>query len=249
MDPAQPGQSKIFIITPGRAGSTLFCSILAHCGADFGMPLTEEWDRRAGAYEHIEGYRASSHAKRALELKQNSKMSRWVMLKRKYHRKMTKINLAGVLNKADYCKNSDADLVRWARGLGYQPSVLLLYRSFDRYSVSNYLRTGGSYAKLVDHYANSIETGLLAMTTFGGCVVDFDQVLDPTQTQWAQRVGQLTGLEPDGLLKYRNGIVKPTSQKQNTIPLQDPRIDAIEQAIAACGEQVFEPTAQAKRGV
>mgnify|MGYP001820923479 CR=1 FL=1 len=249
MNKSQTGQKKHFIITPGRAGSTLFCSILAHGGADFGMPLTEAWDRRAGAYEHIQVDQASSHAKRALELKQNSKMSKWVMLKRKYHRRMTKLNLATVLNKADYCKNSDADLVRWARGLGYQPSVLLLYRSFDRYCVSNFLRSGGSYARLMEHYANSIETGILAMKTFGGCVIDFDQVLDPQQTQWARNVAELTGLDADALLNYRNDIVKPTSHEQNTLPLHDPRIQAIEQAIAACVGRVFPPTAQAKRGV
>lgn len=245
----EPGKKKIFVITPGRAGSTLFCSILAHCGADFGMPLTEQWDRRAGAYEHKQGYSASSHAKRALELKQNSKMSRWTMLKRKYHRRMTKLNLAAVLKKADYCKTSDADLVRWARGLGYQPSVLLLYRSFDRYCVSNYLRTGGSYARLLAHYADSVETGILAMKTFGGCVIDFDNVLDLQQTQWARSVAKLTGLESDALLSYRDGIVKPTAQMQNTIPLHDPRILAIEQAIVACGDEVFQTSAQAKRGV
>jgi len=246
---AQPGKNKIFIVTPGRAGSTLFCSILAHAGADFGMKTTEEWDVRAGGYEHVACYSAMMHSRRALELKPSSKISAWAMLLRKYHRLMAKGKLSAILKKADYIKSSDSDLVRWSRGLGYQPSVLVLYRSFDRYCVSNYLRSGGNYSKLLSHYADSIETGLLAMATFGGCVVCFDEVIDPHQTSWAHNVSRVTGLDAAQLLAYRDKVVKPSASEPNPLNISDPRLTAIEQAIESCKNKVFTASAQAGRGI
>lgn len=249
LDQPPPAQSKVFIVTPGRAGSTLFCSILASAGADFGMPSTGDWDVRAGGYEHDACNTASAHSKRALELKTQSRLSRVRMYLRKYHRTMAKRSIGKVLTQADYIKHSDADLVRWSRGLGYQPSVILLYRSFNLYCVSNYLRAGGTYERLLSHYADTIETGLLSIATFGGCVVSFDDVIDPAQVAWAQRVGQVTGLDTQQLLASRDEVVKPTNQAPNLLAIDNPRIAAIEQAIAAIADQVCPPSAQSKRGI
>lgn len=249
LDKPKSTKAKVFIVTPGRAGSTLFCSILADAGADFGVPMTKDWDVRAGGYEHDACNKASAHSKRALELKSLSKLHRVNMFKRKYHRTMAKRSIGKVLSQADYIKHSDADLVRWSRGLGYQPSVILLYRSFNLYCVSNYLRAGGTYERLLSHYADTLETGLLSIATFGGCVVSFDDVINPEQSAWADRVEQVTGLDAQQLLSNRSEVVKPTSQSPNPFMIDNPRIAAIEQAIAAIEDRVTPPSAQSARGI
>lgn len=42
---------RYFIMTPGRTGSSLLCSILSDAGADFGPVDAGSWDRNGGAFE------------------------------------------------------------------------------------------------------------------------------------------------------------------------------------------------------
>src|SRR5262249_27309295 len=131
-------QRRYFILTAGRTGSTLLATILADAGADFGLPVPEDWDvARGGDLEHPEIRHAANHLRLALERSPRKPItvpSKWVWT---YHHAVGKHHLRQALQQAKYVKGVNLDLaVPHTIKLGFFPVILVSSRPFGEFAIS-----------------------------------------------------------------------------------------------------------------
>ena len=120
----------------------------------------------------------------------------------------------GLLDQAHYAKSSD--LVWLAHPIfreRFWPRIIVSYRPFDEYARSRYIRYGFSMADVIDIYKNVYSTAAIQLSVFGGCAINYDDIVDPDQTAWADALAQLTGLERDALLASREQYIREPTPK------------------------------------
>lgn len=205
---------RFFIVSAGRTGSTLLSALLADCAANFGLPMIAEWDRGAGAMEHSGMRAASDLMKHAYDIGVGRPAPGYRRLLWNTLRSAGKRRLRRALESADYFKGESLDLVvQPAFKLGYFPSVILSYRSFEDAAVSSFPRRSASTCEaLLLEYRRLYRGGLLLLYAFGGCVVGFRQLIDRQDTSWARSLAQITGLDADSLVRARNRRLAPSSR-------------------------------------
>ncbi|MBV8649839.1 MAG: hypothetical protein JO255_00145 [Alphaproteobacteria bacterium] len=173
-------RQRFFIVSTGRTGSSLLSAILADAGADFGFAPPRSWDRRGGEMEHEQlTVAARSIAKaNAVSPERPGGIARlrWTL-----RRSAAKRRMRSSLRDVRYVKVADAHhLVRPAFKLGYFPTVILSYRRFDDYAVSlGLIHAHADPASLARQYRQVLRMGLWLLNTFGGCVVGYEQLVDP----------------------------------------------------------------------
>lgn len=230
----QPHDKRCYIVlSTGRCGSSLLSSILAKSGANFGMPDNIEWDERLGAYEASEVGKAEGHYQRSLELRQQSFLSRTTMWKRKYHRYRARKKLDSILSRVDYIKSGSAAIPLLAAKLGYTPSIILLYRSFQRQAFSTYQRHGTAYPVIRDRYYSKNSSALLSLYMYGGCVISFEQITSPENSLWATSLGELTGIKTEHLLKVRDESIRIKTERNGPTLITTPDIDQLSEQLGS----------------
>jgi hypothetical protein len=204
---------RFFIVSPGRSGSTLLAAILADCGAEFGLPVPPRWDRQTGDMEHPRLTLAARNMARAgnpaaHERRFALRRWRWAML-----RSRAKRQLDAALGRVDYVKvEGGHELVRSAFKLGYFPSIIISYRRFEDYTVSLGLRrASATIQSLEKNYCSTLRSGLWLLNTFGGCVIGYEQLVDPTEQAWAEPLSRVTGIPADRLIAARDARVEAPS--------------------------------------
>lgn len=236
----QSSLKRYFVLSSGRAGSTLCASLFTAAGANFGCGTVGEWDVRAGAFEHKESTRVAQYNERGLELKSYSHRSRWAMYRRKYHRAMAKKNTKSLMEKAEYAKTSSSAIIKLAKTLGYEPTVLLLYRSFNDYALSGFLRSGRNYSQMLEHYYQTYSTGLIALQIYGGCVIHYDEIADTTNNEWIDRVCEVSSLDRQKLIAARDVNVR-SHQPSEPFCFENEQISSVEKAIQYYSNRVILP--------
>lgn len=240
---------RYFIISSGRAGSTLLSAILAEAGADFGYNSSGSWDRRAGAFELKQGTHAAEHHNRAIELKDNSHISRWRMFKRKYHRSMAKRNTRKLLQQADWVKLSNSGVVRLARALDYQPRVILLHRHFSNYALSSFLRSGRHVPKMMNHYYNTYADGLLALNIYGGCLIEYNEIIDRNNNQWLERISAVSHLDSQPLVAARDITVDENRHEDADVDFGNEQLEKLDKVIAQYRGKIIQPHRLSQRRI
>jgi hypothetical protein len=209
----QPEKGRVFIVGTGRSGSSLLSAILADAGVDFGVPNVSGWDRSSGAFEHPLLISACKWFLRARKVSLISDRA-----KRFCESKMEQ-ELVRLLQKVEFSKYPAAiDLIHVIPKLGYVPKVIVSYRNFDSYSMSAYLKNGGNITRLAYDYVETNNTALLQLNVFGGCSVSYEEVIDLEETDWAQSIADLTGLDFERILKSREKrALKPSCKREQMI--------------------------------
>lgn len=198
-------ENRYLIVGPGRSGSSLLSAILVNTGASFDLPVLENWESRAGAYEHPRIYAARRWQARMLKVDDSRIPSR---IRGAFCNKRMEHDLREVLERACYVKSSDLIwLVHPIYKLGYWPQIIVSYRDFMGYARSRYLKFGLSMQQLVQTYVEVYSTALLELHTFGGCVVDYTDMLTVSETGWAKALAQITGIAQQSILDERKKIV------------------------------------------
>jgi hypothetical protein len=64
---------------------------------------------------------------------------------------------------------------------------------------------------LRERYRQTYDNGLWLLSIFGGCVVDYDDLVDDTDRSWAEPLALVTGLPADGLIRSRSLRVENVS--------------------------------------
>jgi hypothetical protein len=212
---------RVFILTHGRTGSTLLAAILADCGAGFGMPVPADWDARCGDLEHPGIQAATLWLGRAHAIAAEKPTFGWRRGVWAAYRSRGKRNLRAVLAQARYLKCVNLDLAVYeAFRLGYRPSVVLSYRRFEDCAISDSLNNGSAdLSSYVRRYNRTYRNGMLQISTFGGCAIGFDQLVDPDDTSWAGPLERVTGFAAERLIAARACRLKaiPHAAPVNTL--------------------------------
>lgn len=239
---------RYIIVSTGRTGSSLLASILADAGANFGMPSRESWNPESGAYEHPlfwSAYKWYSRAKK-IDASIIPNAFGWQYSQRKMQGELDQL-----MKQADFAKYPTGAiwLVHAIQKLGYDVRVIVNYRAFDEYARSRYLRFGWGINRITETYLDVYGTALMQLEYFGGCTVDFAEIVDRKETAWLDAIANLTGLPQEYLLHARDSRVneKPRHSKSTHLAnplLHDPRPQEIYDALHALKGQVMKSSAR-----
>lgn len=215
--PIPPERKRYFILSPGRAGSTLLSLILADSGGLFYSDKRGVLAPRSGTRisEHPKLNKVSYMLEQALRMQLQHKYSLFYSLY--YHKIITykrftaRRILKRFLESSHYFKNINEfhHTVRLTAHLGYWPVVILNYRNYHTWMGSLY--PGQRYqtvTSLTDNYVSALRNGLALLGLFGGCTVSYEELVDPQATGWADALGQATGLAAGNLLENRSRLFK-----------------------------------------
>jgi hypothetical protein len=218
------GRDRFLVVSPGRSGSSLLCSILAGAGANFDMSPMISWDKRSGAFEHPGIRRAHQWWRRALKLRASLIPER---LGYTFCRRKTRVALATVLGEARFVKSTQLVwLVHPIYQLGYIPRIIVSYRSLESQAASRFLKSGAQATEMVENHINTYATAAVELQVFGGCVVDYDDLVDENECAWAEALGGVTGLQYEAILTSRREIVKPRARAMMSTVLDMSVLDA-----------------------
>ncbi len=205
---------RFVIVTPGRTGSSLLAAILSDSGADFGVSA-KDWSESEGAFEHPDLVAAARSFSKARQLGIDRPLA-----PKKYlwdiHRHMGKARLKRFVRHVEYLKGPDLDLiVRPMFNLGYFPRVIVNFRAFFGQAQSLYMRSAHhGFEALHERYCRIASDALLQLTTFGGCVIDYEDIVDPANDDWIGNLAALTGLDANRLREARGARVKDRPQEE-----------------------------------
>jgi hypothetical protein len=204
-------RQRYLIVGTGRSGSTTLAAILAGAGANFSMAQVDTWDPKGGEYEHpliLAARRWQSRAEKVhVSLIPNQGIHPYCL-----RRMRRAINT--LLDQADYVKSSDLVwLVHPIFKERFWPRIIVSYRPFDDYAHSHYLRRGFSMVELIDRYKTVYSTIAIQLSVFGGCAINYDDLVDADQTAWADALAHLTGLDRDALLASRKQYIREPTPK------------------------------------
>jgi len=212
--PSQDSNERYLIVGIGRCGSSILSAICANAGADFGMPTQKHWNRDSGAYEHpamLEAFRASRSAAKLKESLLPEAFGR------RYYKTKTKRKLAHALREATFLKTlGQYQLTPLVYKLGYTPKLIVVYRQVPDFLASKFRRSGDGVNSLLERYVNIYRTHLVQLSLYGGCAVSYEEITDPSETEWAHVVSSVTGLSEAALLESRDAIVQERRTPQDT---------------------------------
>lgn len=105
-------------------------------------------------------------------------------------------------------------LICLATSLGYQPKIILSTRDFQGYLKSRAPALSHMlHSHIVEDYHDALSHGRMAMQAFGGIEIDFAELTDPDETDWAERLGSLCGIAPSALCAARDRTLKPKREE------------------------------------
>jgi hypothetical protein len=195
---------RFFILILGRTGSSLLASILNDAGADFDGLDQTNWDPTGGAFEHPKLIPIVREFRKMSEIGALRPMQLMPRLKWDLARHNAKRALKELLPRARYLKGDLAPAVHLSARLGYAPTVILSYRKF----APLYKSIGHMHPQLPDfhaqQYVQSLRNGLGLAAIYGGCVIDYDEIMDVHADDWIVALSQATGLPEHEIKSARN---------------------------------------------
>ncbi len=202
-------KKKYFILGSGRSGSSLLSRFLADAGAEFAADHADSWNPLGGAFEDDALDQISLLLMQAYHLQSQKQYN---ILYKYYYKKivtlkrfMAKRKMRQIFSKSSYFKGGHLyHAVRLSARLGYWPVIIVNCRSFDTWFGSKY---PGQYFRTVEsmmeNYAVPMRNALALLGTFGGCVVDYKDMMNLDMRLWAENLGKVTGLDPEAILESR----------------------------------------------
>ncbi len=237
---------RFVIVTPGRTGSSLLAAILSDSGAEFGIDA-DDWDPSVGAFEHPDLIAAADSFSKARQIGIDRPLA-----PKKYlwdvYRHIGKARLKKIVQRVEYLKGPDLDLiVRPMYKLGYFPQVIVNFRAFFGQAQSLYLRrTHLGFEALHERYCRIASDAFLQITTFGGCVIDYDDIVDPENDDWIGNIAALTGLDADRLRQARKARLKTRAREEPGYEM-DCRASRLYADLQGLKGTVFQPSRVALR--
>src|SRR5262249_53438410 len=106
-----------------------------------------------------------------------------------------KRHLRNTLNAVRFVKAIDLDLaVPTAFKLGYAPRIIISYRRFIDHAASLLPLSADRTVDVMERdYIRTYQNALVQLHLYGGCVVGFDDLINPDATGWATALAAVTG--------------------------------------------------------
>ncbi|HTT80536.1 MAG TPA: hypothetical protein VMF86_12735 [Stellaceae bacterium] len=244
----QDQRERFLVVGAGRTGSSLLCAVLAAAGADFGMPADQVWAADDGAFEHADVTRAAAWFTVADRLGAVRPLwpRRWIWDAARHHAKM---HLRHALAAAQFVKGPNLDLtVQLTAKFGYLPRIVVSHRSFAPQAMSLALRAAGLDTRAIEaYYLRTYKNALLWLHVYGGCTVDFDDLIDPQKTQWLDAVAEVTGLSRRRMAAARAARLDPGRAPRHSPPVLSPECERLHACLCDLRGQVVLPSRLAAR--
>ena len=238
---------RTFIVTVGRTGSSLLASIMEKAGADFGVSGSDTWDPSGGTLEHPELVPIVRHFTRMNAIGAQRPYEFYDRIRWTVDRHFGKSKLHRLLPKARYFKGELDALVHWSARLGYFPKVIVSYRAFSAVLQS----IGHLHPQLPSYhaqkYTNILRNGLALAATYGGCVVDYDELQDHAETDWAFALSRAVDLDAAALIAARNELLRPSERTDNLRIEPFPECKRVYQKLREYKGVCFPPSRASKR--
>lgn len=204
--------TRYFIVTTGRSGSSLLAAILGDSGADFGLSVPKDWDKNSGTLEHPAIDEVSRLFRRARYVSAGKRYFLFYKYLIDMRRSLGKKKLKRALRTIRYSKGENFDLWIWhVIKLGYRPQIIVTYRNFVDTAIGYYIIHGLDTQDFAARYTRAYRNALLMLNVFGGCAVDYAELIDPAETAWAEALARVTGLDRERLIESRAQRVEQRS--------------------------------------
>ena len=239
---ARGPSERFLVVNSGRTGSSLLSAVLADAGADFGMPAVQTWSADAGAFEPAAITRAAAWFAVADQMGPTKPL--WP---RSWHwsfaRHRAKVHLGRALNAARFVKGPNLDLaVQPAAKMGYLPRIIISYRSFPAQAMSLAQRSSWrDVTALEAYYVRTYKNALMWLLVFGGCVVDYDELTDPGETEWASALSALTGLPRLPMVAARQTRLDASRKQPASLPALSGECDRLYASLRELSGQLVLP--------
>lgn len=242
-------KERYFLVTSGRAGSSLLGAILADAGGDFGMPTPDSWDPTSGQMEHPLSVEAGRLFRRAYYLRKGKRYFLFYKYLIDFRRSRGKKKLRQLLKDTRFVKIASVEMIQHGAKLGHQPRIIAIYRRFPGVARSLFLRRRDmGYDDILDTYCRTNRNALLMLDVYGGCAISFEELVDPRQTSWAAALGAVTGLDRDALLSARDSRVTKSQKKDDRpVNLDAPEADHVFNQLNSLKGLAIAPSKQASR--
>lgn len=239
MDGPAADKIRYLLLTPGRCGSTLLASFLADSGANFGVAAPSNWNRAGGAMESHDMRNAAKYFRFATTVLSQNPSSRIARYRRTYFGYRAKRFLRRAVERAYYFKTTNGLFltVRPLVGMGIWPSIIVNYRKPDQWLFSE--RTV-PIAQSLSRYARILNNSWYLMQIYGGCAIDYDELVDPRNTEWASALARVTGLSAPELLASREKRLRPITESA-VPPIHHPEAQRIYEVLGKMRGQFVEP--------
>ncbi len=156
--------------------------------------------------------------------------------------------LRHALKESRFLKIGDLDLiVQPSFKLGYNPRVVLNYRQLELNLPSLLVgRTHIGPDQLAREYVRIYRQGLMLLRTFGGCVVEYNELQDTQAGGWAEALAATTGLDRLALMDSRRRRLQGEADPRNVEPIYLEAYTLYE-AMRSLGGRAIEPSRQVVR--
>jgi len=240
-------RTRFLIVSDGRTGTTLLSAILAYAGADFGMPVANSWDHRAGANEHPEFIPAIYALEKAEHVFDLSTRFPGLRPIARFYRSIAKRRVGQLMRKAAYHKASGY-MAAYAFKVGFDPRVIASYRRFDALARSKMLQQRVGYPDMVRRFERTYRNALIGIYTFGGCAIDFEELVDPSETGWASALSHVTGIPYQALLVGRQAVVGERAKSHDGEAFRlDTGMDSLSEDLTSLRGRSIDPSPQYRR--
>lgn len=195
---------RVLLVHTGRCGSSLLSVIMADAGADFGMPIPDDWSGATGVMRHPLARDAGLDFLRADQLEAQAPSGFVYRHLARFWRSRGKRRLTNLLGRITYAKGQDMDLwLPHVPKLGYRPRIVVPFRAPEPVARSFLFQAKANWTDYAQRYSRINANALLYLHAFGGCAVELEDVRDPNATTWADALAAVSGLDRQRLLDAR----------------------------------------------
>lgn len=126
----------------------------------------------------------------------------------------------------------------------YDPRVIASFRRFDETAISKMVLQQKGYPDVATRMEHTYRNAIIGMHTFGGCAIDYDDLMDLEATNWAENLSVVTGLKYSDLMAARAEITKPRAPFSNPTFCLDPKLDSLYEELCHIKKAAVPPSRQ-----
>ena len=192
MTTAEAKHSRLVVVGPPRAGTTLLASLLAELGVEFGLEK-RGWNINSGYYEHPDLLRIYGQVRKYNRVSQLSDN-----LGDRFKRAAIR-GLADLLSKVEAIKYPpiSAQLPYLMAEAGYAPVLAVSARLFEPYAISRMRMEGVGYDTCKHDYLEIYRTALVLLRVYQGSVVVYEGLRGPQREPALRTLASLAGASPE----------------------------------------------------
>ncbi len=213
--------TRYFVVTFGRSGSSLLSHVLQRSGATFNLPHSKEVNTYS---EHLENPvidLAIKAADAANRCNRNDPL-RIGRIRFNLWRSIAKRRLGKALSRAVYSKSRGNTLViPLAPSVGYDPKLIVMYRNFGDVLISDIEKSKNVPSYYAAQLERTFSDAQFLLNRFGGLIIDFDDLVDVKRQAWIEPLAELTGLDAALIARTRSELVRENftkPQKEVVVP-------------------------------